>query len=80
VKRNNLYHYKLIDLLFRNAPAWLRLRLLRVLSYTHTQRPMEENLFCTNSELVKAKVTLRPTISRSVHHGVELHLGLMTRY
>jgi hypothetical protein len=28
----------------------------------------------------KVKVTLRPTISRSVHHGVEPHLGLMTRY
>jgi hypothetical protein len=26
------------------------------------------------------KVTLRPTVSRSVHHGVEPHLGLMTRY
>jgi hypothetical protein len=26
------------------------------------------------------KVTLRPTISRSVHHGIEPHLGLMTRY
>jgi hypothetical protein len=29
---------------------------------------------------VKVKVTLRPTINRSVHHGVEPHLGLMTRY
>jgi hypothetical protein len=28
----------------------------------------------------KVKVTIRPTISRSVHHGVEPHLGLMTRY
>jgi hypothetical protein len=31
-------------------------------------------------EELKVKVTLRPTISRSVHHGVEPHLGLMTRY
>jgi hypothetical protein len=38
--------------------------------------------FSVSSEAVtvKVKVTLRPTISRSVHHGVEPHLGLMTRY
>jgi hypothetical protein len=28
----------------------------------------------------EVKVTLRPTISRSVHHGVEAHLGLMIGY
>jgi hypothetical protein len=29
---------------------------------------------------LKTDVTLRPTISRPVHHGVEPRLGLMTRY
>jgi hypothetical protein len=29
---------------------------------------------------VKVKVTLRLTVSQSVSLGVELHLGLMTRY
>jgi hypothetical protein len=34
----------------------------------------------SRTRYVKVKVTLRPTIGRSVHHGVEPHLGLMTRY
>jgi hypothetical protein len=41
------------------------------------------NQYCNNSIFLpysSVKVTLRPTISRSLHHGVEPHLGLMTRY
>jgi hypothetical protein len=34
--------------------------------------------FC--EELIKKSVTLRLTVSQSVSLGVELHLGLMTRY
>jgi hypothetical protein len=30
--------------------------------------------------IIKVKVTLRMTVSQSVSLGVELHLGLMTRY
>jgi hypothetical protein len=29
---------------------------------------------------VKVKVTSRLTVSQSVNHGIEPHLGLMTRY
>jgi hypothetical protein len=38
---------------------------------------LDSVLYCC---IVKVKVTLRLTVSQSVSLGVELHLGLMTRY
>jgi hypothetical protein len=40
----------------------------------------ETQLFTSLYVKVKVKVTLRLTVSQSVILGVELHLGLMTRY
>jgi hypothetical protein len=49
-----------------------------------SERPRKGAIYWTGQpELqkdVKVRVTLWPTVSRSVHHGVEPHLGLMTRY
>jgi hypothetical protein len=55
----------------------------RVENTRQTENLVRSVMICRVRELaitVKVRVTLRPTISRSVHHGVEPHLGLMTRY
>jgi hypothetical protein len=48
---------------------------VRLLHDTFCRQPYGRHVLC-----MSVKVTLRPTISRPVHHGVEPHLGLMTRY
>jgi hypothetical protein len=59
-----------------------------LLSLSRAQDLLQTQLALTGHQLTfldstlncQVKVNLRPTISRSIHHGVEPHLGLMARY